>query len=175
MRRPKKSEYAEFFQGYIDKVGKGSITAIHKRTFKACTQAFRLIPESRADFAYEQGKWTVKQLLIHLIDSDRVFAFRAMAFMRGERLALPGFVQDQYVENAVLDGRTIKDLLAEWKAVHQNTLFLLKQCTPEVEGNLGKASGRTITPRALFYIIPGHHMHHLQILRERYLPALGLA
>jgi hypothetical protein len=172
MKRPKKNEYAEFYQTYINYVGKGNINTIHKRTFKECIDAFVSIPEEQGDFAYEPGKWTIKQLLIHLIDTDRVFAFRAMAFMRGERAALPGFIQDQYVEEAQLAGRTIKDLLAEWKAVHQNTLFLLKQCTPEVEGNIGKASNWPITPRALFYIIPGHRLHHLKILRERYLPAL---
>jgi hypothetical protein len=172
MKRPKKGEYAEFYQTYINYVGKGGIITIHKRSFKECIDAFAAIPEAQGDFAYETGKWTIKQLLIHLIDTDRVFAYRAMAFMRGERAALPGFIQDQYVEEARLEGRTIKDLLAEWKAVHQNNLFLLKQCTPEVEGNIGKASNWPITPRALFYIIPGHRLHHLTVLRERYLPSL---
>jgi DinB superfamily len=172
MRKPKTTEYAEFYQTYVNYVQKGNITTIHKKSFKECSDAFAAIPEHHADFAYAAGKWTIKQLLIHLIDTDRVFAYRAMCFMRGERAALPGFMQDQYVENAQLAGRTIKDLLAEWKAVHQNTMFLLKQCTPEVEGNVGKASNWPITPRALFYIIPGHRLHHLSVLRTQYLPLM---
>jgi DinB superfamily len=172
MKRPKKNEYAEFYQSYIDALPAGKIETIHKQSFKACTTAFGSIPEAQADFAYAPDKWTIKQLLIHLIDSDRVFAYRAMCFMRGERASLPGFVQDQYVENAQLSGRTIKDLLAEWKAVHSNTLFLIKQCTPEVEANIGKASNWPITPRALFFIIAGHRLYHLVILQERYVSAM---
>jgi DinB superfamily len=173
MRRPKLNEYAEFYQVYIDSLPPGSnVTSIHKRSFKQCFDVFSAVPETHADFGYAPGKWTVKQLLIHIIDTERVFAYRAMVFMRGERASMPGFIQDDYVANANLKDRTIKDLLAEWKAVHQNALFLIKQCTPEVEGNIGKASNWPITPRALFYIIPGHRLHHLKVFEERYLPAM---
>ena len=172
MRKPKKSEYAEFYQTYINALPKGSIISIQRKSFKDCVSTFAAVSEQKGDFSYASGKWSIKQLLIHIIDTERVFAYRIMVFMRGDRAALPGFIQDQYVENANLAGRTIKDLLAEWKAVQANTMFLLKQCTEEQASNVGKASNWPVTPRALFYIIVGHRMHHLKIFNERYLPLI---
>jgi uncharacterized damage-inducible protein DinB len=172
MKRPKKSEYAEFYQGYIDAAPKGSLTSIHRKSFKECTDSFLAISEEKADFAYATGKWSIKQMLMHIIDTERVFSYRILVFMRGERASIPGFIQEQYAENADVSKRTIKDMIAEWKAVQANTLFLLKQCTEEQAALVGKASNWPITPRALFYIIVGHRLHHLTVLRQKYLPSI---
>ncbi len=108
-------------------------------------------------------------MLIHLIDTERVFAYRILSFMRGDRIALPGFNQDVWMEQSNVAGRTINDLWKEWKTVRENTLFLLAQCSEEQSLFIGTASNWKVSVRAYFFIIIGHHLHHLQILRERYL------
>ena len=127
-----------------------------------------LSPE-QGDHAYAPGKWTVKQMMIHMIDTERVFAYRTLSFLRGDRIALPGFNQDVWMEQSDVSGRTVKSLLQEWKVVRANTLFLLAQCSEEQSRFVGTASNWKVSVRAYFFIIVGHHLHHLQILRERYL------
>lgn len=129
------------------------------------------MPEEMGDFAYAEGKWTVKQMLIHIIDTERVFAYRTLSFMRGDKAALPGFNQDHWMEQADVSQRAIKDLLKEWKAVRENTLFLLKQCSEEQSKFMGTASGWPVSVRAYFFVIIGHQNHHMKVFREKYLPS----
>jgi uncharacterized damage-inducible protein DinB len=173
MKRPKKGEYAPFHETYLKVVpSRGTAQSLLKKTFKEALQTFGSLPEEVGDFAYEPGKWTIKQLLVHLIDSERVFAYRTLTFMRGDRIALPGFNQDIWMEEVDVSKRTIKDLLKEWKAVRDNTLFLLAQCSEEQSKFLGTASGWKVTARAMFFVIIGHQIHHMNVLRERYLPEI---
>lgn len=169
MKRPKKGEYAPFYEGYIKAVPpRSSARSLLKKSFREAQQVFSALPEEKGDYAYEPGKWTIKQLLIHLIDAERVFAFRALWGIRGDRAGLPGFNQDFWMEEAKVDGRSIKDLLKEWKAVRENTLFLLDQCTEEQSTFLLTASNWKVSVRALFFIIIGHQAHHMKVLEERY-------
>ncbi|MDX2135241.1 MAG: DinB family protein [Saprospiraceae bacterium] len=173
MQRPKKSEYAPFFETYIRQLPpRLAARTLLTQTMKEARALFGSIPEEKGDHAYAPGKWTVKGLLVHLIDSERVFAYRILTFMRGDRIALPGFHQDLWMEQSNAANRTIKDLLREWKAVRDNTLFLLDQITDEQSVFPGTASNWKTTPRALFYIIAGHQLHHHKVFRELYLPAL---
>lgn len=170
MKRPKKGEYAPFHETYLKVVPpRGGAQTLLKKTFKEALQVFGGLPEEMGNYAYEPGKWSIKQMLIHLIDSERVFSYRTLSFMRGDRIALPGFNQDIWMEEVDVSGRTIKDLLKEWKAVRDNTLFLLAQCTEEQSKFVGTASGWKVTPRALFYVIIGHQIHHMNVLKEKYL------
>ncbi len=171
MKRPKKGEYAPFHETYLKAVpSRGSARSLLKSTFKETHRMLSALPEEMGNYTYEAGKWTVKEMLIHLIDAERVFAYRTLTFMRGDRIALPGFNQDIWMEQVNVSGRTIKDLFKEWKVVRDNTLFLLTQCTEEQSQFLGTASGWKVTTRAMFYVIIGHHIHHLNILKERYFP-----
>lgn len=173
MKRPKKGEYAPFHETYLKVVPpRGTAQSLLKKTFKEGQQLFGGLPEEMGDFAYEPGKWSIKQMLIHLVDAERVFAYRTLSFMRGDRIALPGFNQDIWMEEVDVSRRTIKDLLKEWKVVRDNTLFLLAQCTEAQSTFLGTASGWKVTPRAMFYVIVGHQVHHMNVLKERYLPAM---
>lgn len=169
MKRPKKGEYAPFYESYLNALPKGGTakSLLHK-TFRDAQQLFGNL-DDRGDYAYEPGKWTVKQVLIHLIDAERVFTFRALWGMRGDRAPQPGFNQDFWMEEAPVADRSIKDLLKEWKAVRDNTLALLDQCTEEQSKNFMTASNWKVSVRALFFIIIGHWLHHEQVLRERYL------
>ena len=170
MKRPKKSEYAHFHQTYIGCLPpRGTAQSLLKKTFKEITQRLSGLSEEQGNYAYAPGKWTIKQVVMHLIDTERVFSYRILSFMRADRVALPGFNQDFWMDEVHVTDRTLKDLLKEWKAVRDNTLFLLKQCTEAQSAFAGTASGWKVTPRALFYIIAGHQIHHINVLREQYL------
>ncbi len=168
--RPKKGEYPDFYETYMSKVPKrGTAQSLLKKAWREAKAVFETLPPEKGDFAYAEGKWTVKQMLMHLIDTERVFAYRTMAFIRGDRAPLPGFNQDQWMEQVDVSSRTVADLLKEWKAVRDNTLFLLQQCTPEQSTFPGTASNWKVTPRAYFFIIVGHQQHHMEVLRAHYL------
>lgn len=169
MKRPKKGEFAQFYEGYINAVpSRISAQSLLKKSFKEAQQWFGSLPEEMGNHTYEPGKWTIKQVLIHLIDAERVFAFRALWGMRGDRAGLPGFNQDFWMEEAPVNARSIKDLLKEWKAVRENTLALLAQCSEEQSKFLITASNWKVSVRALFFIIIGHQLHHMKVMRERY-------
>ena len=170
MKRPKKGEFAQFYEGYLNAVPvRGTVQGLLKKSFKEAQQMLSSLPESQGGHAYEPGKWSIKQVLIHIIDAERVFAFRALWGIRGDRAHLPGFNQDFWMEQARVDERSIKDLMKEWKAVRDNTLMLATQCTEEQSKSLITASNWKVSVRALFFIIIGHQLHHMTVLRERYL------
>lgn len=169
MKRPKKGEYAPFHETYLKCLPpRGTAQSLLKSSWRDTVQLLGKLPEEQGDYAYAEGKWTVKQLIMHMIDTERVFAFRTLSFMRADRIGLPGFNQDFWMEQVDVSKRTIQDLLKEWKAVRDNTLFLLKQCTEEQSKFLGTASNWKVSVRAYFYVIIGHHLHHMQVLREKY-------
>lgn len=170
MKRPKKSEYAEYYGRYISQVpSRGSVKSLLKKTFKEANQLFGSLPESMGDHAYEPGKWTIKQLIIHMIDAERVFAFRALWGLRADRAPLPGFNQDFWMEEVKVEHRSIKDLMKEWKVVRENTLALAALCSEEQSKFLITASNWKVSVRALFFMTIGHQLHHMNILKERYL------
>ncbi len=170
MKRPKKGEYAPFHETYLKVVpSRGTAQSLLRKTFKEIRQLLADLPEEMGDFAYAPDKWTIKEMLMHMIDSERVFSYRLLSFMRGDRIALPGFNQDIWMEEVDVSKRTIRDLLKEWKVVRDNTLFLLAQCTEQQAQFIGTASGWKVTPRALFYVIIGHQIHHMNVLKDKYL------
>ena len=170
MKRPKKGEFAPFYETYLNALPKrGTAQGLLKKSFKEAHRLLSSLPEPMGDYAYGPGKWTIKQVLIHIIDTERVFAFRALWGMRGDRAPLPGFNQDFWMEQAPVDERSLKDLLKEWKLVRDHTILLAAQCTEEQSQFLLTASNWKVSVRALFWIIIGHQMHHMGVLRERYL------
>ncbi len=127
------------------------------------------IPEDKMHFAYEAGKWTVSELLMHLIDAERVFQHRAFRFARNDKTALPGFEQDDYVPESEAAQRSKKEILDEFTAVRNSSIQLFSSFNDDVLKRMGTASGSQMSVRALGYVINGHQAHHLNILRERYL------
>ncbi|MBL7796797.1 MAG: DinB family protein [Saprospiraceae bacterium] len=173
MKRPKKDEYALFHAVYLSELPtRGSALALLRNTFRESLELLGKLPETAGDFRYAPEKWSIKQVIMHLIDFERVFAYRILSFIRADRIGLPGFNQDFWMEEVDVSNRTIKDLLKEWKAVRDNTLFLLKQCTEKQSTFLGTASGLKCTPRALFFVLIGHHIRHNRLLQELYLSKL---
>lgn len=174
MKRPKKGEFAPFHENYLKHVPtRGTAKSLLKSTFRDTQKMLLALPPQMGNFAYEPGKWTIKEMLLHMIDTERVFAYRLLSFMRGDRIPLPGFNQDIWMEQVDVSNRTIQDLLKEWKAVRDNTVFLCEQCTEEQSKFVGTASNWKVSVRAYFFIVIGHHLHHVAILQERYFSAPG--
>ena len=130
------------------------------------------LTEAQAEQAYAPGKWTLKEMLLHQIDSERIFAYRALRFARADSQDLPGFDQDTYAAHSGANARSLASLLAEYDATRAATLALFGSFTDEQLDRRGSANGGPATVRALLYIVPGHERHHLNIIRERYLPML---
>lgn len=122
---------------------------------------------------YAPGKWTVKDILQHCIDTERVMTYRALCISRGETINLPGFEENGYADNTVAAGRTVEDLLEEFKVVRQATELLFRHMSPDMILREGSANGNRITPLALAFMVLGHTVHHKSVLVDRYYPLPG--
>ena len=169
MKRPETTEYHPYYEGYVSKVSETDILAALETQIGELEELVAAIPEEKGSYAYEQGKWTIKQLLGHLIDGERVFAYRALRFARADETPLPGFDQDPYVENGNFDNATVADLGAELILLRKANLLFFRNIPQEAWSRRGVASSAEVTVRALAYIMVGHIRHHSAIMRERYL------
>ena len=166
--QPKPEEFSPFHNNYIRKIGNGDIVAILSELKDSTYKFFSTIPAAKADYAYAEGKWTIKEVIGHMIDAERTFAYRILAFSRGQK-ELPGFEEDEYVALSNFNSRTIVDLIDEFKSVREANLFLFRALTPQQLLATGVANGNIISVRALLYIAAGHEMHHINLIKERYL------
>ena len=130
---------------------------------------FEKISEEKLDFAYEEGKWTLAEAIVHTIDTERIFQYRALCIARNDKTPFPGFDQDAYVPYSNASNRTKKDLIEEYKAVRDSTISLFNSFDEESIKRIGTASGSKMSVRALGFIISGHQAHHIRIIEERYL------
>ncbi len=167
--RPDATEYASAYENYVALVPGDDVIAVLSRQRAETRDLLRGIPEDAADSRYAPGKWSIKELVGHIIDGERVFAYRALRFARGDRTPLAGFDQDPYVAAANSDARTLASLAEEFEHVRASTVLLLQSLDGEAWQRRGTASDNEISVRALAYIIAGHEAHHVRILRERYL------
>jgi uncharacterized damage-inducible protein DinB len=169
MGRPLTGDYVPFHETYISKVGDGNIVDILQNQQESTYQFLKAIPEDKAGYAYAEGKWTVKQCIGHMTDTERVMAYRAMRFARNDDTELPGFDQDEYVANSRHNEFELADLIEEFRLTRMANLYFYKSLNAEEKQRFGLASGNRVTVNALLYIIAGHELHHLQIFKERYL------
>ena len=167
--RPEPSEYASYYGKYISLVPDGDILASLRQQMNETLALLRGIPESQAAHRYAPGKWSIKELLGHLMDGERIFAYRALRFARGDQTGLPGFEQDDYIRNASFDDYPLSDLAEEFEHVRQASIFLFQHLNEEAWGRRGAANDSEISVRALAYSIAGHELHHREILRTKYL------
>jgi len=167
--RPQTGEYNSYYGRYIDLATEDDIVAALDAQSRETAAVLGGLSEAQAAHRYEPDKWSVKQLVGHVIDAERIFAFRALAFARGETTPLPGFDQDPYVANAASDDRSIADLAEEFATVRKANVMMFRALSEEAWQRRGVASDNPISVRALAYILLGHERHHLRILRERYL------
>ncbi|MBC8109622.1 MAG: DinB family protein [Verrucomicrobia bacterium] len=167
--KAKPEEMAPFYHTYLNYVTETDVLIQLRNRLEIVKQLWGSIPPEKHDFAYATDKWTIKQVLGHIIDTERIFACRALCIARGETQALTGFDENAYVINANFTLRTLPDLLVEFDLVRQSTLMLFENLAEQVFDNQGIASQNPITVRALASITVGHEMHHSYVLQERYL------
>jgi hypothetical protein len=167
--RPQTGEYGSYYQRYIDLATEDDIVAALDAQSHETATLLGGISEQQAAHRYEPDKWSVKQLVGHVIDGERIFAYRALSIARGETQPLPGFEQEPYVVNAGSDDRPMSDLAEELATVRRANVMMLRALPAEAWSRVGTASDNPITVRAIAFILLGHERHHLRILRERYL------
>lgn len=166
--RPAKSDYAEYYQKYIDLIDGEDIIQILVKLNNEVSDVFNSFPQSKGDYSYDEGKWTVKEVIGHMMDTDRIFAYRALSIARGERHPLPSFDQDEYVRKGKFNLRNLADLTYEYRLIRESNILLFKGFDQSVYSNRGVAAGNEVTVLALMWMIAGHQKHHLKILKERY-------
>lgn len=169
MYKPLPSEYAPFYETYVKLVPDIFLMEAFTQSFILIDQIWEKIPENKADFQYAESKWTIKQVVQHVIDTERIFNFRALCFARGEQQTIFGFDENKYTNNATVSHRNLEDIKAEWFFLRQSTACLFGSFTDSMLQNKGIANGDSISVNALGYIIIGHSLHHFNILKERYL------
>lgn len=168
LRRLERSEYADFYAGYVEVVPDGDVRALLRAQGVELQDTLAGTPEARAGHRYAAGKWSIREVVGHLVDAERIFTYRALRIARGDLTPLPGFDENAYVITAGSDARTMRDLLAEMGAVRSASVALFDSLPEEAWTRMGTASGNPISVRALAWITVGHVSHHLRILRERY-------
>lgn len=169
LQRPPSDEYTSYHGTYITKVPDGDVRQHLRRQLHELMATLSGVSDDQAAVGYGPGKWTLKEMLLHVIDAERVFSYRLLRVARGDATPLPGFEQDDWVPHSRANSRTLPSLLVEFAAVRAATLALVESLDDAAWARRGTASGHPTSARALAYIIAGHDLHHQAILRERYL------
>lgn len=167
--RPDSGEYAPLYAGYVARVPAGDIVGILRRQVGETRALFEELGEERGDHAYAPGKWTIKEVVGHLADSERLLSCRALRFARGDETELPGFDEKAYAPAGRFGRRSLRSLLDELEAVRAATVALFDGLPEEAWLRRGVANRNPVTVRALAWIIAGHELHHREILKTRYL------
>ena len=169
MPKPSPASYAVYFQRYIDLVPETDLVAAFKNQTAGVEDFLKTITEEKSAYAYAEGKWSIKELLQHVIDAERIFNYRALCFARGEKANLPGFEEDDYAANSYANSRSWKSLTEEFIAVRKSTVLLFESFSEKVINNAGLSNNNPNTVDSLGFITVGHYYHHKKILQERYL------
>jgi uncharacterized damage-inducible protein DinB len=167
--KPSKNAYGEFFGRYIDLVINDNLIDSLEASLEQIDSFWGTISEEKSTNRYTDGKWSIKELLQHIMDTERVFNYRALSVARSEKNSLMGYDHDEYALASKADSRSWKEILAEYKTVRQSTILLFKSFDDEQLDLVGKANGLPLSARAAGFITIGHEMHHLSIVQERYL------
>ena len=164
-----KNEYAPYFETYISYSKNMIIPDDFSTQMESCMAFFESVPVAKLDYRYQLEKWSIKDILLHLIDCERIFQYRALRISRSDKTPLPGFEENDYAVEANATSRTLESLLNEYKSVRKATFTLFETFSEEQLLKMGNASGKDISVRAIGYIILGHELHHIKIIKERYL------
>ena len=167
--RPKAGEADPYYFKYIDRVSDADIVDTLSAQIVETVGLLRSLPESKGSHRYAPEKWTIREVIGHITDCERVFAYRALRFSRGDRTPVPGFEENDYVANGLFDERTMDDLITEFEHVRRATIGLLNGLSEEMMSRRGVASEKEISVRALAFIMAGHETHHVELLKTRYL------
>jgi uncharacterized damage-inducible protein DinB len=166
--KPSPEAYPGFFQNYISLVPEDNLMNAFENQNKEIEEFFKSITEDKSQFAYASGKWTIKELLQHVIDTERVFAYRALVFARKDKVTLPGFEENDYATNSQGNARTWQNLCNEFDVLHKSTEFLFQNFNTEALEQIGNVSNYKITVAGIGFTLIGHFYHHKKIIEQRY-------
>lgn len=171
--RPHEGEFNPYYGKYIALVPEGDVLETLTKQLSETLSILESIPEGRAGFRYAEGKWSIKELLGHLTDAERVFVYRALCIARGDTQPLPGFEEDDYVRGASFDSLPLSKIIAEFETVRAATISFFDNLGDAAWERKGTANGNGVTVRAIAYILAGHERHHREVLKDRYLSAMS--
>jgi len=163
------SEFAPFYKNYITELGGVELIETLTDSHNLLVEIIRKLPEDKLNYSYAKDKWTIKEMLQHLMDTERIMSYRALRFSRNDQTEIPGFDEDFYVENSNGKTRTKESLQNEFSLVRNSTIALFNSFSEIMLTKIGNANNNKMSVRALGFIIAGHQMHHLKVLQEKYL------
>jgi len=167
--RPTKEEYGGHFDTYINAVPEGNIVDILAEDLKSTSEFLSDLPLEKAEYRYAADKWTIKEVIGHIADTERIMSYRLLRIARGDSTPLPGFDQDEYMKHVNFNASSLTDLIADYIAVRKATLTLVQSLADEAWARTGTASNSVMSVKALAYVIAGHGIHHIRIVKDRYL------
>lgn len=163
------ADFATYFKNYIAMVEEEEILKALKKSTKQFKKLLQQINEENAHYRYAEDKWSIKEMILHIIDTERIFNYRALCFARNEQQALPGFNHDEYVKYSNADNRTLKSLRKEFFAVRKATYLLFKSFDEAMLQKEGVMNGNKLSVLGIGFVIAGHQQHHINVLNEKYL------
>ncbi|QYR19556.1 DinB family protein [Paenibacillus sp. sptzw28] len=169
MRRPALDEYAPYFDTYVRLVPKGNIEELLTAQLEEMVALSGEISDEQSSYRYAAGKWSLKQVLGHIIDNERVWAYRMLRIARGDAIVFQSYDQDKFMQAASFDSLTLKELIDDYSFVRRSTLTLLRGLSEESRSRQGELYGKPLTARAAAYVIAGHELHHLAVIKQKYL------
>lgn len=172
LRKQETNEYPPYYKEYVNNVPDGELLHILDDQQKETMNLLRDLSEEMAQYQYAQGKWTIKEVIGHITDTERIMCYRLLCIARGEQEMLPGYNDDEYVRRGQFNRFSLSDLLHHQALVRQHTILLLSSMDDEAMRRRGNANGSEVTARALGYIIAGHEIHHRRLIKDRYLSSL---
>jgi len=168
MKKPYKDEYALYYHTYIEKVPDGDVVKSMKKQIVEVKRLFKNVTKKQSVFRYSPGKWSVKEVLGHILEAERIFAYRALRFARNDKKDLHGFDENEYIHQSNYNETKLADLVEEFCSLRTSNMLMFKNFSDEMCLRFGTINGNKLTVRALAYIMTGHVRHHLKILKERY-------
>lgn len=168
MKKPDITEYDSYYQTYINALPEFSIKQILEEQIIEIQNIFGNMNEEKGNYYYAEGKWSIKEVLGHITDTERIFSYRILSFARCEKQKIPGFDQNEYVLKGNFNNRTVKDLLEEFICLRKSNIILINSFNEEILKNIGNANGKNVTVNALQFILAGHVHHHIKVLKEKY-------
>jgi hypothetical protein len=171
MKKPVGSEYPQnkYFSYYIEQPDSQNVIEALTEQLPLVENLYKNLSDDQQNFRYDTGKWSPKEILGHITDTERIFGFRALCIARGEQQSLPSFDENEYMGGANFDDQSLEQLLEQYSLTRKGTIALLKTFSEEIASRMGIANGNAVSARALAWMIAGHEVHHLKILKERYL------
>lgn len=163
------TEYASYYSKYVDLVPEGDLTSILLQQMNETVDILKGLTEQQAHFSYGVGKWSIKEVIGHITDTERIMGYRLLSFARGEKAELPGYDDNEYVRNAYFNSLSLQDHLDNFKITRESTLQLIKSLPKEAYIRRGKANGSEVSVRAIVCIIAGHELHHRKLIEECYI------